>query len=332
LVLELSEDASEYRVVGTAEEVLPETLAQNTKEKILLALRVLESATVDEIAEYLQEHREHIPKRTIHHHLAQLYTEGAVNREGRGTRAEPYTYSCNRAIVQPLNTLHDCTNSEHSGNRAIGQSLNTLPDCQLREAAQVDASTLFTLAAERGYPALVVEYPDGKARFHIAGTREGWELALPYLERENLMQAAYHALCDSASVPPAEPLPAMPNLFVNRTPLVWDLIDDWLQSASNPEDPYGLEPEELDAVRVMLAYAEARGFPSLEVDGYRIHGDMAGWLTAAQQLAGTPAIALATRLLHALDASGTPHAPTHNTLLRNGDASLTPSQLSLEEV
>jgi len=333
LVLELSEDGSEYRVVGTAEEVLPETLAQNTKEKILLALRVLESATVDEIAEYLQEHREHIPKRTIHHHLAQLYTEGAVNREGRGTRAEPYTYSCNRAIVQPLNTLHDCTNSEHSGNRAIGQSLNTLPDCQLREAAQVDASTLFTLAAERGYPALVVEYPDGKARFHIAGTREGWELALSELERENLMQAAYHALCDSASVPPTEPLPAMPNLFVNRTPLVWDLIDDWLQSASNPEDPYGLEPEELDAVRIMLAYAEARGFPALTLTeyGYTIHGDMAGWLTAAQQLAGTPAIALATRLLHALDASGTPHAPTHNTTLRNGDAGATPSQLPLLE-
>ncbi len=122
-------------------------------------------------------------------------------------------------------------------------------------------------------------------------------------------------------------------MFQNRTPYTWDLIDDWLQLASNPEDPYGLEPEELDAVRIMLAYAEARGFPALVVDGYTIHGDMAGWLTAAQQLAGTPAIARATRLLHALDASGTPHAPTtHNTTLRNGDASRTPSQLSLEEV
>jgi hypothetical protein len=331
LVLELSEDGSEYRVVGTAEEVLPETLAQSTKEKILHALRVLESATVDEIAEYLQEHREHIPKRTIHHHLTQLHAEGAVNREGRGTRAEPYTYSCNRAIVQPLNTLHDCTNSEYSGNRAIGQSHNTLPDCRLREAAQVDASTLFTLAAERGFPALVVEYPNGKARFHIAGTREGWELALPYLERENLLQSAYHALLEPSDAPTAEPLPDLPAVFQNRTPLVWDLIDDWLQSASNPEDPFRLEPEELDAVRIMLAYAEARGFPALVVDGYTIHGDMAGWLTAAQQLAGTPAIALATRLLHALDAGGTPHAPTHNTLLRNGDAGATPSQLPLLE-
>jgi DNA-binding transcriptional ArsR family regulator len=248
LVLELSEDASEYRVVGTAEEVLPETHTQSTKGKILDALRVLGLATVDEVSDYLRAQGEQVSKRTIHHHLTQLHAEGAVNREGRGTRAEPYTYSCNRAIVQPLNTLHDCTN------------------CDLHETAA------------------------------------------------------------------NEPLPDMPDLFANRTPYTWDLIDDWLQSASNPEDPYGLEPEELDAVRIMLAYAEARGFPALVVDGYTIRGDMAGWLTAAQQLAGTPAIALATRLLHALDASGTPHAPTHNTLLRNGDASLTPSQLTIEEV
>jgi DNA-binding transcriptional ArsR family regulator len=248
LVLELSEDASEYRVVGTAEEVLPETHTQSTKGKILDALRVLGLATVDEVSDYLRAQGEQVSKRTIHHHLTQLHAEGAVNREGRGTRAEPFTYSCNRAIVQPLNTLHDCTN------------------CDLHETAA------------------------------------------------------------------NEPLPDLPDLFANRTPYTWDLIDDWLQSASNPEDPYGLEPEELDAVRIMLAYAEARGFPALVVDGYTIHGDMAGWLTAAQQLAGTPAIALATRLLHALDAGGTPHAPTHNTLLRNGDASMTPSQLSLEEV
>jgi len=126
-------------------------------------------------------------------------------------------------------------------------------------------------------------------------------------------------------------MPALPDLFTNRTPLVWDLIDDWLQRASNPDDPYGLEPAELDAIRVMLAYAEARGFPALVVDGYTIQGDMAGWLNAAQQLAGTPAVLTATRLLHALDAGGTPHAPTHDTLLRNGDAGRTPSQLSLLE-
>jgi hypothetical protein len=83
----------------------------------------------------------------------------------------------------------------------------------------------------------------------------------------------------------------------------------------------------------MLAFAEARGFPALVVDGYTIHGDLAGWLTAAGQLAGKPAVRTATRLLHALDTVGTPTAPTtHNTTLRNGDAGATPLQLSLMEV
>jgi DNA-binding transcriptional ArsR family regulator len=118
-----------------------------------------------------------------------------------------------------------------------------------------------------------------------------------------------------------------PDLFQNRTPLEScipaDLLQAWL--------PQGIADADLDAVQVMLAYAEARGFPALVVDGYTIHGDLAGWLTAAGQLAGTPAIARATRMLHTLDAGGVPHAPTHNTLLRNGDASMTPSQLQLLE-
>jgi DNA-binding transcriptional ArsR family regulator len=118
-----------------------------------------------------------------------------------------------------------------------------------------------------------------------------------------------------------------PDLFQNRTPLEScipaDLLQAWL--------PQGIADADLDAVQVMLAYAEARGFPALVVDGYTIHGDLAGWLTAAGQLAGKPAVRTATRLLHALDADGTPHAPTHNTLLRNGDAGATPLQLSLME-
>jgi DNA-binding transcriptional ArsR family regulator len=309
LVLELSEDGSEYRVVGTAEEVLPETHAQSTREKVLQAIRVLGQATRNEIEEYLREIGEKIPERTIRDALQRLYEDGKVERERVG-RGGAFTYRVAEV-----------------GNLATWQPLNNLPTCQLREAAQVDASTLFTLAAERGYPALVVEYPDGKARFHIAGTREGWELALPELERENLLQSAYHALLEPSDAPTAEPLPDLPAVFQNRTPfescIPADLLQAWL--------PQGIADADLDAVQVMLAYAEARGFPALVVDGYTIHGDLAGWLTAAGQLAGKPAVRTATRLLHALDAGGTPHAPTHNTLLRNGDAGATPSQLPLLE-
>jgi len=107
LVLELSEDASEYRVVGTAEEVLPESHAQSTREKVLQAIRVLGQATRNEIEEYLREIGEKIPERTIKHALLGLYEDGKVEREGKGTRAEPHVY---RAV--------------NSGNRAIGQSGN----------------------------------------------------------------------------------------------------------------------------------------------------------------------------------------------------------------
>jgi hypothetical protein len=244
LVLELSEDASEYRVVGTAGEVLPESQAQSTREKVLQAIRVLGQATRNEIEEYLREIGEKIPERTIKHALLGLYEDGKVEREGKGTRAEPHVY---RAV--------------NSGNRAIGQSLNTLPDCPnngLPETAQVE----------------------------------------------------------------------QPNLFANRTP--FESLHTCRPAAGVA--PQGIADADLDAVQVMLAYAEARGFPALVVDGYTIHGDLAGWLTAAGQLAGKPAVRTATRLLHALDAGGTPHAPTHNTLLRNGDAGATPSQLSLMEV
>ena len=246
LVLELAEDGSEYRVLGTADDVLPETHARSTREKILHALRVLGKATAEEVVEHLRSGGEVVASSHVRNMLAELVHEGVVAREGDGKRGNPYIYSVYSDVLIPIES-----------------------------------------------------------------------------DRQN-----------KTPTDTAKPLPALPDLFANRTPLVWDLVDDWLQRASNPEDPFHLEPTELEAIRVMLAYAEARNFPPLTLTeyGYTIHGDMAGWLTAAQQLAGTPAIALATRLLHALDASGVPHAPTtHNTLLRNGDAGATPSQLPLLE-
>jgi len=200
-------------------------------------------------------------------------------------------------------------------------------------ASTLDATTLFTLAQQRGFPQLVVEYPDGKSRLHIAGSSDGWEQALRYLERDGVLQLAYHLLSNPPSKPPpSEPIPELPEVFQNSDPLVWELIDDWLQSASNSDDPFHLKLNEVEAIRVMLAHAEARNFPELVLTeyGYTIHGDMAGWLTAAKLMAGTPAVLLATRMLLALDVGGTPLAPTDNTTQRNaGD---TPLQHTLLEV
>lgn len=307
-------------------------------------------ATYRELLDALSAAGERMTERALQHRVKRWEKRGLVVIERRGFPptafvklaaaqfTHPDTLSYNHGQngqngqneSERLNSITDTTADSilsDASNLPVLPVLPVLP--ALPDGVQIDATALFTLAAERGYPALVVEYPDGKARFHIAGTREGWELALPELERENLLQSAYHALLEPSNAPTAEPLPDLPAVFQNRTPfescIPADLLQAWL--------PQGIADADLDAVQVMLAFAEVRGFPALVVDGYTIHGDMAGWLTAAQQLAGTPAIALATRLLHALDASGTPHAPTtHNTLLRNGDASLTPSQLSLEEV
>jgi len=196
---------------------------------------------------------------------------------------------------------------------------------EIVEGTEIPQGSVYRLLAQLERDGVIEAVPDAyPKRYRL---RRDFITLSPPIKADKVINCA-----GDESSNTAEPLPDLPAVFQNRTPYTWDLIDDWLQSASNPEDPYGLEPAELDAIRVMLAYAEARGFPSLEVDGYTIRGDMAGWIQAAKDLRGLPAVALATRLLHALDASGTPHAPTHNTLLRNGDAGATPSQLTIEEV
>jgi DNA-binding transcriptional ArsR family regulator len=259
LVLELSEDGSEYRVVGTAEEVLPETHAQSTREKVLQAIRVLGEATRAEIEEYLRELGEKIPERTIKHALLRLYEDGKVEREGKGTRVEPHVYR----IV-------------NSGN---GQSGNNPP--------------------EPSAPPEPTPYDPRSESF------EEW------LARADTVLDHFYPS------------------FHARAELTWDTIDDWLQQVSMPHDPLGLEPHEVDALRVLLAFAEARGFPPLTIPefGYTIRAGQEGWLNALPDIAGTPAVALATRLLQSLDAAGSPDAPTPTPI--NGNAGLTPLQFTL---
>jgi hypothetical protein len=334
LVLELSENATEYRVLGTADKVLPETQARSAKEKVLQAVRVLGKATAEEIIEHLRSSGEIVASSHLRNMLAELVHEGKLVREGDGKRGNPYIYSvCSDVLIPtdaeqqnkppavpsavssdvliPIDSdrqnkppavssdvLIPMETSQQNNNPDGEPHLFTLPPDGGAET--VDATALLELAEQHGFPRLVVEYPDGKSRLHIAGTREGWEQAIPYLQRDGVLPIAYHALCNPPSEPPPpEPLPELPSVFQNRTPLGWDLIDEFLQSASNPNNPFPLEPTEMEQVRVMLAYAEANNFPELTLTeyGYTIRGDMAGWITAAQLMAGTPAVQLATRML-----------------------------------
>jgi len=160
----------------------------------------------------------------------------------------------------------------------------------------ITATTLLELAEKHGYPRLVVEYPDGKSRFHIAGTPDGWKLALPYLEHDGVLELTHRTLLNpQLSEPPPLPAPPpLPEMFSEREPLVWNLLDEWFTRAFHPND--------LQAIRVMLAYAEANHYPELTLHDYNytIPNDMAGWLTAAKLMCGTPAVARTTQMLHTL--------------------------------
>jgi len=158
---------------------------------------------------------------------------------------------------------------------------------------RITATELMELASQHGFPRLVVEYPDGKSRFHIAGTPDGWILALPYLEQDGVLELVYRTLLNPqlSTPPPLPPPPPLPEMFSEREPLVWNLLDEWFIRAFQPDD--------LQAIRVMLAYAEACEYPELALEDYNytIPNDLAGWLTAAKLMCGTPAVALTTELL-----------------------------------
>ncbi len=90
----------------------------------------------------------------------------------------------------------------------------------------------------------------------------------------------------------AEPVPSQPSTLD-------DALELWLQQASRPDDPFRLEPDEVDAVRLLWRVAQSRGFPPLTLPTYNFvigEGEQA-WLEACQQMAGTPAVQLALEQL-----------------------------------
>jgi hypothetical protein len=285
LVLELSEDGVEYRVVGIANEVLPETHARSTKEKILHALRMLGTATAEEVVEYLRSSGEMVASSHVRNLLAELVHEGVVEREGDGKRGSPYTYSVSSDVLIPIEDGQQ--NNQQNKTPADGAPVSS------------DVLIPIGIGQQNNNPADTAPYDPRSESF------EEW------LARADTVLDHFYPS------------------FHARAELTWNTIDDWLQQVSMPHDPLGLEPHEVDALRVLLAFAEARGFPPLTIPewNYTIRAGQEGWLNALPDIAGTPAVALATRLLQSLDAAGSPDAPTPTPI--NGNAGLTPLQFTL---
>ncbi|MCS7278067.1 MAG: helicase RepA family protein, partial [Aquificaceae bacterium] len=91
LVLELSEDGSEYCIVGTAEEILSEQQRNDSRRMVIDAVRALSEATAQDVMEYLDGE---LSRRQVYNLLNALEREGALETadsvDTRGRRAKVY--------------------------------------------------------------------------------------------------------------------------------------------------------------------------------------------------------------------------------------------------
>jgi DNA-binding transcriptional ArsR family regulator len=92
---------------------------------------------------------------------------------------------------------------------------------------------------------------------------------------------------------------------------------------------FALEPNEIDALRIFWSFAQARGFPPLELPayGYTLPAGRESYLNALYDLAGTDAIPLATRALQQRDSTGEPALTATQT--QPADRGATPVQPTL---
>jgi DNA-binding transcriptional ArsR family regulator len=195
----------------------------------------------------------------------------------------------------------------------------------ISEGTEVPLKTLYRLLKQLEGDSLIEEVPDTfPKRYRLRGDFLTFS---PPIKAEKVRNCEsgdtpVEPPSEAAAPPAAPPEPIDPLLAEPREELTWDTVDDWLQQVD-------LEPHEVDALRVLLAFAEARGFPPLTIPewNYTIRAGQAGWLNALPDIAGTPAVAVATRLLQSLDAAGSPDAPAPTPT--NGDAGLTPLQFTL---
>lgn len=115
LVLELAPDGSAYQVVGVDRNNPPAPQREPAEQAILDALQALESATADEIRDYLAQRGIDLTRQWIKRVLDQCVDAGTVQRVGGGAPRAPHRYSipasplC-ESMKPPLGEFHTFTN------------------------------------------------------------------------------------------------------------------------------------------------------------------------------------------------------------------------------
>jgi 5S rRNA maturation endonuclease (ribonuclease M5) len=134
MVLELSEDGSNYTILGITDEVLPEQEREAVGTAVLDALRVLGQATARELGEHLKERGIERTVRWLQGFLAECVSAGTVEREGEGTRNAPYVYRL-------ADSRNNSRNQESIGDFAISRIRETAPHtpCAQQEAVEPDS-------------------------------------------------------------------------------------------------------------------------------------------------------------------------------------------------
>ena len=126
----------------------------------------------------------------------------------------------------------------------------------------LDADTLFAIAEHYGFPKVVITYPNGIMQLNIAGTREAWEYAVWFLERDGLLDLAYLVLVDLFGEPSSEPINESPPEWLRKHPVTINIADlpyvpiDPTAPIVEPPLPTGEYQVELIAVERVGAYGQ----------------------------------------------------------------------------
>ncbi|CUU35525.1 DNA primase [Armatimonadetes bacterium DC] len=218
----------------------------------------------------------------------------------------PYREQLELAVIRALAQLHQ-RNPEK----------DYFPTAEIQGALEIDGNP----TAFRVIEALQRLAEQGKVKESpTRGARNArlWRLVSVSLEGGILRE-------ETESAPEAQP-PTNP--FATRQALNPDPELDAILNTLTQGD-FALEPADVDAIRIFWSFAQARGFPPLELPayGYTLPAGREAYLNALYDLAGTEAIPLATRALQQRDSTGEPALTATQT--QPADRGATPVQPTL---